>query len=190
MEKALYHSLGKDDADHDHQMGSAYQKWLSKRASKAKLGFKDKLHDWRTVDFLDIFLENDKGGKGYLNSKEQRKLLTDAGITMMKTFEIVKQDKYMNFEQISSLLDQMLPQDTLTHRVMTLFQYYDRQESSDGRLTGFVHQDTLIRSLTEHGVSEEDMYIFISPFKRNDHKIEYHRVIEQLYPDDLPPSMM
>jgi Ca2+-binding EF-hand superfamily protein len=188
MEKQLYSSrcFPKDD---DHLHGTAYQKWLHRRSKTSKQVEKAKLHDWRVCDFDDHFNACDKGGKGYLNSKEQRKFLTETGITMMKTFEIVKQDKYMTLEQICSLIEHMLPQEQVTRRVQKLFEYYDRQESNDGRLTGFVHEETVLQCLSDHGVDEDDLYIFISPFKRNDNKIEYHRVIEQLFPQNLVPKV-
>jgi Ca2+-binding EF-hand superfamily protein len=184
MSGGLYSSRNHGTAD-EHKVGSCYQRWIATNHEKSKVAIKDNLHHWRTADFDEHFKTCDKGSKGYLNSKEQRKMLTDAGITMMKTFEIVKQDKYMTLDQITGIIETMLPQATVTHRVQALFEYYDRKDSADGRLTGFVHEETVMESLLEHGVEEQDAFIFISPFQRNDKKIEYGRVIEQLFPEDL-----
>ena len=55
-----------------------------------------------------------------MNSKEQRAMLTDAGITMMKTFEIVKPEKYMNLDQICNVIESMVPHESLPDRVLRM----------------------------------------------------------------------
>jgi hypothetical protein len=172
--------------DDDGYNGNTYQQWLAKRHSKSKLAMADKLHHWRSCDYEDYFKSNDKGAKGYLNSKEQRAMLTDAGITMMKTFEIVKPEKYMNLDQICNVIESMVPHESLPDRVLRMFKHYDRTESADGRLTGFVSEDTFIAGIGEHGLTEEEFFIFLTPFKRNDDKVEYARLIEHLFPQDAP----
>ena len=66
------------------------------------------------------------------------------------------------------------------------FKHYDRTESADGRLTGFVSEDTFIAGIGEHGLTDEEFFIFLTPFKRNDDKVEYARLIEHLFPQDAP----
>ena len=47
-------------------------------------------------------------------------MLTDAGITMMKTFEIVKPEKYMNLDQICNVIESMVPHESLPDRVLRM----------------------------------------------------------------------
>jgi hypothetical protein len=167
--------------------GHPYERKLKAGYDSSKLSIKKDLHHWRTNDLEDNFKRCDVGAKGYLNSKEQRRMLTDSGITMMTTFGTIKQSKFMNLNQISETIEEMLPQDVVVERARALFRWHDRKESDDGRLTGFVNQSTVEANLEEHGLSEDEIAIFISPYTRNDHKIEYSRLLEVLYPKDIIP---
>jgi len=167
----------------------AYQKHLKDRYDGSKLGMKDKLHHWRTADYDDLFNTHDSGKKGYLNSKEQRHMFTESGITMMTTFDIVKCDKYLTKQAMCEKIEHMMPQDVVARRAKSVFEHADRAESPDGRLTGFIAQETLEWHLNEHGIDEESIIIFISPFIRNDAKIEYNKVLDALFPQDLPPDI-
>jgi hypothetical protein len=162
-----------------------YPKWLKNNYDKSKLHLKEDLHHWRTYDFDALFEKNDAGGKGYLNSKEQRRMLTEAGVTMMTTFNVVKVDKYLGKRDLADKIEEMLPQEVVARRAKNVFLYCDRKESPDGRLTGFVSRQTVEENLREHGLDDMEIYIFLSAYRRNDDKVEYARILEVLFPEDL-----
>lgn len=146
------------------------------------------LHQWRVNDYEDCFTANDGGNKGYLNGREQKRFMVDMGMSIWSAGDLVKRDQYLPFEKTVQIAEDALPQEKMQQNTLSLFQWHDRQQSPTGRVTGLVDRATVESALEEHGMDEEELYLLLSPYTRRDGKIDYDRLLRDLFPPDDPPA--
>jgi len=139
---------------------------------------------WRIADHELNFQTCDRGEKGFLNTRECRKMLLNFGIPWGKAVPAVPDNRYFDFESAIDRVEAMQTGERLKDAIWRLFVHTDRAESGELKPSGFLDYKTIEKRMTDHGLTEDELYIFLAPYKRADGKVEYAKLHRDLFPDD------
>jgi hypothetical protein len=143
------------------------------------------LEPWRIADAELNFAETDRGDKGFLNSRETRKFLLNFGVPWGKTLDAVTQGKFADFPTCIDRLETLQTSKDVQENTWRLLVHTDMQEAKmEGRerATGFISYDLVYKRMTDHGMAEDELFLFLQPYRRDDGKVEYAKMYRDLFP--------
>ena len=65
---------------------------------------------------------------------------------------------------------------SMLRKLYNTFRFTDIVTSGDGRYSGFIDYTIVAHNMEEHGMTEDEIDLFLGPYLRVDGKIEYHYV--------------
>jgi hypothetical protein len=140
------------------------------------------LAPWRMADMELNFAEADRGDKGFLNSRETRKFLLNFGVPWGKTIEACPSGKYCDYPSAIDRIESLQSMDDIKANTWRLLVHTDLAETKGDRASGFVSFDSIEKRMIDHGMEEDELFIFLTPYKRDDGKVEYAKMFRDLFP--------
>jgi hypothetical protein len=124
----------------------------------------------------------DKGEKGFLATREARKMLINMGIPIDTANAYTKKRGYYTFKELIDKCQEIINEIAMLRSLYTAFRYTDIKTSDVDRYTGFVDYDFVATKMEEHGMMEDEIDLFLAPYHRVDGKLEYQRLLRDTFP--------
>jgi hypothetical protein len=140
------------------------------------------MEPWRIADMELNFSDVDRGDKGFLNSRETRLFLLNFGIPWGKTIDTVQAGKYSDFPTSIDKIESMQSAEAIKDHTWRLLVHSDIEEANGDRATGFISFEKIYKRLEDHGMDDDELYLFLTPYKRDDGKVEYAKMFRDLFP--------
>ena len=155
---------------------------VSDEEIRAKYDHHLDLPAWRMADLDMNFSLCDKGEKGFLATREARKMLINMGIPIATANAYTKKRGYYTFKELIDKCQEIINEIAMLRSLYTAFRYTDIKTSDVDRYTGFVDYDFVATKMEEHGMMEDEIDLFLAPYHRDDGKLEYQRLLRDTFP--------
>lgn len=144
----------------------------------------DDLEVWRQADILVAWEHCGGNKKGFVTSIDARKLLLMFGVNWKNACANIEPGCYWTFESIVDKLSLLLPTSRTVKQVWRLLEHTDKMENNTHR-TGHLNQAKLRLRLSDHGMSEEELYVFLAPYSKDDETpVAYGKMYADCFPAD------
>jgi hypothetical protein len=118
-------------------------------------------------------------------------MLMNLGIPIRIARESIKKNCYYDFESVLDKIIEIQNENDLLRGLHNTFRFTDiNTPGHDQRYTGFVDTQTVVKKMQDHGMTDEEMYLFLTPYRRADGKIEYARLLQETFPKSYTPEIV
>lgn len=140
-----------------------------------------KVPAWRKEDFTFCF--NEVGNcKKQVSSREARKILFELGVSLQKSRARIPDGKYYTCYELLEELEEIQTHQRLEEGVLNSMTARDVMDN--GHKTGYISEDYVIEMLTIQGLSHDEMFVLLAPYRRADGVLEIQQMMADFFPQE------